>query len=361
LLVYFAPFAFSGHGIADRGLAMVFRENLQRFFNPVNHKGPIYLYAWVIFGLFAPWSALLLAALIHHGRNESRSARIFAMIFFWATFLFFTLSASRRSYYLLPILPAAALLVARLLATPTQEISRATRWSLLAGFAALSLLVAGLGLALLPASWMLPGSWAHLPALPARAIFAGGWLGLMIVVVAVWRRLILTRDCFNPVAAGFSPRFSQAKACGYGGLATVSRDLRSELTTYLATACSVIAISTMIYFYLVALPATEPLRWQRGFAADVWQATAGDSDGLALYRTRDVVYYLDPPADIAEYQSESDLKSAVEAGRVRWLIVREQDLARLALPLTVAVREPAFAWDTAGNRAVLARCVQTGR
>jgi hypothetical protein len=117
----------------------------------------------------------------------------------------------------------------------------------------------------------------------------------------------------------------------------------------------------MFYFYLVALPATEPLRWQRGFAADVWQATAGNNDGLALYRTRDVVYYLDPPADIAEFQSEADLKSAVEAGRVRWLIVREQDLVRLALPLTVAVREPAFAWDTAGNRTVLARCVQTGR
>src|SRR5262249_39131843 len=47
LLVYFLPFALSGRGIADRGLSMVFRENLQRFFNPVNHKGPIYLYAWV--------------------------------------------------------------------------------------------------------------------------------------------------------------------------------------------------------------------------------------------------------------------------------------------------------------------------
>src|SRR5260370_22843642 len=104
--VYFVPFRLTAdRGIADNGLAMVFRENLQRFFNPVNHKGPVYLYAYVIFGLFAPWSALLPAAMIHRGQNESRPARTFALVFFWATFLFFTLSASRRRYYLLPILP----------------------------------------------------------------------------------------------------------------------------------------------------------------------------------------------------------------------------------------------------------------
>ena len=50
--VYFAPFALAAdRGIADRGLYMVFRENLQRFVSPANHRGPVYLYAYVIFGL----------------------------------------------------------------------------------------------------------------------------------------------------------------------------------------------------------------------------------------------------------------------------------------------------------------------
>ena len=59
----------------------------------------------------APWSALLPAALVetHSLRRANaepaRSDR-FALVYFWATFIFFTLSGSRRSYYILPILPA---------------------------------------------------------------------------------------------------------------------------------------------------------------------------------------------------------------------------------------------------------------
>ena len=49
--------------------------------------------------------------------EPARSDR-FALVYFWATFIFFTLSGSRRSYYILPILPAAAMLVARMLAYP---------------------------------------------------------------------------------------------------------------------------------------------------------------------------------------------------------------------------------------------------
>ena len=56
------------------GLTMVYRENLRRFFDPVNHRGPIYLYGYVIFLLFAPWSALLPAALVSaHGTSAKKS------------------------------------------------------------------------------------------------------------------------------------------------------------------------------------------------------------------------------------------------------------------------------------------------
>ena len=71
---------------------------------------------WPLFG-----KALLPAALVHahFGSNKQRQGRLFALAYFWATFLFFTLSASRRSYYLLPILPAGALLIAQMLAANT--------------------------------------------------------------------------------------------------------------------------------------------------------------------------------------------------------------------------------------------------
>src|SRR5260370_11127436 len=65
VMVYAAPFEISSRMMgSEKGLRMVFRENVVRFFEPFDHRGPIYLYAYVIFALMAPWSALLPAALV---------------------------------------------------------------------------------------------------------------------------------------------------------------------------------------------------------------------------------------------------------------------------------------------------------
>src|SRR5262249_31798991 len=116
--IYFAPFAVSMRqaGVHD-GLSLVYRENLQRFLSPHNHKGPAYLYAGVMFVLAAPWSLLLPAALVSPRRATPGDRLVRA--YFIAIFAFFTLAASRRSYYLLPVLPASSLMIARLvLAAP---------------------------------------------------------------------------------------------------------------------------------------------------------------------------------------------------------------------------------------------------
>src|SRR5262249_3276747 len=95
LVVYLSPFVISSLQMGqDDGLAMVFRENIRRFYNPVNHRGPVYLYLYVIFGLLAPWSALLPAALWHGlstgQTDESRQpCRRFALVYFWTVFAFF--------------------------------------------------------------------------------------------------------------------------------------------------------------------------------------------------------------------------------------------------------------------------------
>src|SRR5207249_177809 len=167
-LVYAAPFALSG-GDAGQGLFMVFRENVQRFFDPANHRGPAYLYLYVIIGLMAPWSLLLPAALARtvagYRGGLSRGDR-FVVAYFGATFLFFTLAGSRRSYYLMPVLPAAALLVARLLTTRSAELSAAARRLLAIGFGTLTVAVIVAGAGLLPLAWLLPKPWADLPPLP---------------------------------------------------------------------------------------------------------------------------------------------------------------------------------------------------
>src|SRR6202140_4815390 len=113
-LVYYMPFEISARMMGtQKGLAMVYRENVVRFFQPFDHRGPIYLYIYVIFALMAPWSALLPAALVEthtlrHANAEPARADRFALVYFWATFIFFTLSGSGRRFYILPILSPRA-------------------------------------------------------------------------------------------------------------------------------------------------------------------------------------------------------------------------------------------------------------
>src|SRR5258708_6904592 len=58
--VYAAPFEISSSLMgSEKGFRMVFRENVVRFFEPFDHRGPIYLYVYVIFAFMAPCPALL--------------------------------------------------------------------------------------------------------------------------------------------------------------------------------------------------------------------------------------------------------------------------------------------------------------
>jgi len=111
------PTIASSHDATWEPLRMVWRENVLRFFGGYDHQGTLYTYSAKIFYLAAPWSLLLPAALIHSFRGVRRHLSQIpeALILFVAIFLFFNLSRSRRPYYLLPILPFAAILVANML------------------------------------------------------------------------------------------------------------------------------------------------------------------------------------------------------------------------------------------------------
>ncbi len=64
LLVYILPFLYASFSRADyssSGVALVIRENIQRFFDPFDHIEPFYIYLKHIPVLFLPWSPLLIA------------------------------------------------------------------------------------------------------------------------------------------------------------------------------------------------------------------------------------------------------------------------------------------------------------
>jgi hypothetical protein len=303
--VYLAPFLLSDQpsACAD-GLGMVYRENIRRFFNSVNHRGPVYLYLYALVELFAPWALLLPAALVlAHRRGGDR----FALSYFWSVFLFFTLSSSRRSYYLLPIVPAAALLVARLLAcSPAEWTAPVRRLVPAAGvLLALAVLAAPLG--------FLWSSWWNLPPLPCPEVFACAWGLSALAVVFLW-------------------------------------------TGRIATAWGWVASLAAAYVFLFAGPAADTYRTQKGFAGEVRGLLGERADGLALYHTNEIVYYLDPGGPLPEFRQPELLRQAVRDRGLRYVILRQRHRQAVGAGARELARERAHPWESealAGNKLLL--------
>ena len=315
--VYYLPFEISARMMGtQKGLAMVYRENVVRFFHPFDHRGPVYLYVYVIFGLMAPWSALLPAALVethslrHAGAEPARADR-FALVYFWATFIFFTLSGSRRSYYILPILPAAAILVARTLAYRGGELrSMIARRLLTVGFVILAFLAVASIIALIPAWAILPRPYDALPDLPAQPAFIVFWIVSVAAVIYAIRRLSSYR---------------------------------------IAVAVGAIAYLAMFYIYIFAMPAAEAYRGEKPFGYAVLSQLGGSTDHLVMFKTEGPLFYLNPPNPLPEFDKKQALEDAIAKGDAKWMIVRHRDMPKLDTPTTVVLSEASYPWEDADN------------
>ena len=325
LAIYLIPFRISHARMgSEAGLNMVFRENVVRFFHPFDHRGPVYLYIYVIFALMAPWSVMLPAALVqaHHARRiKSEPARSdrFALTFFWATFIFFTVSGSRRSYYILPILPAAAILVARMLTSQWTQLSVWARRLLIAGWIVFAVATILGGVLLVPPSAILPGLWSKLPAAPDRLIFGLMWLAAAASILYALARFRLDRIT-----------------------------LSLGVTAYLS----------MVYIFIFAMPAAEAYRGEKPFAYQVRELVGGQILEVWLYRTVGPLFYLDPLKPLAEFDRPKDLAAAVANGSVKWVIVRRRDLPSIGMPTEIMASEAMFPWESQyqhRNKVVLVR------
>jgi 4-amino-4-deoxy-L-arabinose transferase-like glycosyltransferase len=328
ILVYATPFEISSRLMgSEKGLQMVFRENVTRFFEPFDHRGPIYLYAYVIFALMAPWSMLLPAALVetHHLRSvdaEPARADRFALVYFWATFIFFTLSGSRRSYYILPILPAGAILVARMLAAPAAIRSTLARRLMILGYALAALATAGGISLLLPPASILTGQLAKLPPLPDKFPFLVLWLTSIAGIVYALRK-------FSPWRVGMS--------------------------------MGAIAYCALAYIYMFAMPSAEAYRGEKPFGYAVLSKIGNRTDQLALFKTEGPLFYLNPPKPLLKFDKKRDLSDAIANAGIEWFIVRRRDMPTLDVPTTVELSEASFPWENdyeARNKVVLVRIGQ---
>ncbi len=105
------------HGNGSAAWYDFYRENIQRVFDPYDHHdNGIHLYFWVVPLLFLPWGLSLPAAVAAGARRwKADRGWFFAFTAFAVTFALFSASASRRSYYILPVFPWCAVLLAGML------------------------------------------------------------------------------------------------------------------------------------------------------------------------------------------------------------------------------------------------------
>ena len=97
-------------------------HNFERFTSVVNeHSGPWYFHILIILVGFAPWSVALPAAIAHikifqrqHWLRSHRSSHLglFALFWFLIVLSFFTVAITKYFSYTLPLMPAAAIIVA---------------------------------------------------------------------------------------------------------------------------------------------------------------------------------------------------------------------------------------------------------
>ncbi len=112
-LLLFLPVIMTGSWEA---VELMWRENVVRFLEPFDHVEPFYIYFKHTPVFLIPWTLLAAGAVIHMKRWGGGAERRWVATVTIAVFVFFTISGSRRSYYILPLVPAFALIIGRSLA-----------------------------------------------------------------------------------------------------------------------------------------------------------------------------------------------------------------------------------------------------
>lgn len=128
---YVLVFLANGQAFID---AFFGYHNVERFTSVVNrHWAPWYFYFVVVLVGFAPWSVYLPMAIarlqfwkpsLWQHQPRTNHLGIFALIWFVVIFGFFTIAVTKLPSYVLPLMPAAAILVALGLSDPLSNGSR---------------------------------------------------------------------------------------------------------------------------------------------------------------------------------------------------------------------------------------------
>jgi 4-amino-4-deoxy-L-arabinose transferase-like glycosyltransferase len=115
VLAWYLPAVFSGGKAYLQ--ETLFKHTVDAYVKGWTHVRPIYYYFYNFPVDFLPWVFFLPAAIVYGYSREMMEKRrefFFLLIWFAVIFLFFSLSKGKRAIYLLPLYPAASLMVGKL-------------------------------------------------------------------------------------------------------------------------------------------------------------------------------------------------------------------------------------------------------
>ena len=96
----------------------LFKHTLNRYAGGWSHVRPFYYYFYNFPAQFLPWTLFLPGAFAYglsEKEAEKRKAFLFFFVWFVVIFLFFSMSKGKRELYVLPLYPAASVMVGKLL------------------------------------------------------------------------------------------------------------------------------------------------------------------------------------------------------------------------------------------------------
>lgn len=111
VLLWIIPASISGG--RDYAYELLIVQTLGRSVNSFAHQKPFYYYFTTFPLTFLPWSLFLISSFVYISKNRKKlSSEVkFLVVWFWTPFLLFSMISGKLDIYLLPIYPAASLLV----------------------------------------------------------------------------------------------------------------------------------------------------------------------------------------------------------------------------------------------------------
>jgi 4-amino-4-deoxy-L-arabinose transferase-like glycosyltransferase len=135
----------------------LFRQTVNRYAEGWSHVSPFYYYFWNFPADFLPWTLFLPGVIffaLSKRKEGNRKEFLFLLVWFISIFLFFSFSKGKRPIYLLPLYPAASVMVGNFwdeyISNPNRDSKREVWVSLPIYVLAALLLLAGAVLYLIP-------------------------------------------------------------------------------------------------------------------------------------------------------------------------------------------------------------------